>query len=601
MIARNNVANLLHQIWKPSLLLLGASVSIGCADFEPPPDFDTETGTGDPTEEDDGEVAFDGRGKGTIQPARIKDNAGFGLSPIARDSIGVGAPEETWEGVPQAGQASLLIGDGMSGLTPPSTSPSTYVEEKHAAVCEASQRFAWDRLPNRQLGAAFTFFSRHLGGSFAEYHNTPILAAPTAGAQSGRAVVWQGCYSCALFPKPDGLENLQGGRFGSSMAVGVSGQSTERLFIGSPGLGDGQVAVTSEQAYRRWDPSLVPQAADANLEGMLGGVRECQCALEGPGNIDCNPWEGVLAGSFADEEFGASLATGDLDCDGAEDLAVGAPGAALPMDGPSTIPGAGAVYVYRASDGVFGSVAPTVLRQGAFEVGGNPEEEERFGHALVFGNFNGARRLSNDRSCYDLVVSAPGEDEGAGEIQLFEGSPNGLVFGGLVIQLADLFDLSSDPGDHFGYSLSAGDLNRDGFDDLIVGAPGDGLGGSVSVIPGSPAGLVLEAATVLRQGGGLAGADEPGDQYGFALSWTNLFGGGKVPARVVVVGVPGENDGRGEIRLYRTTDSSLGFNPLVFTDLVALSQDDILGDSAPGDRFGSVLMPVRSFPQRQFQ
>ena len=441
-----------------------------------------------------------------------------------------------------------------------------------------------------------TFYSRRRGGGFEEYENIPIVAAPKAGASSGRLMAWSRCHSCALFPKPDGLTNIKGGSFGTSMVVAVSSDDTELLVVGSPTLGDGQVALIPAQAYRRWDGVIL------DVDGMTTGVRECQCNFDdnvGPLNGLCIPWDGTLQGSFDSEEFGASLAAGDLDCDGIDDLAIGAPGATLPTNGPDLIADAGAVYVYESSEGPLGDASPTVLRQGSLEVGGDPESSDRFGQTLLFGNFNGARRLSNDYSCYDLVVATPGQNEGAGEIQIFEGSPQGLVYGGPVIQLSDIFDMASDPGDLFGHSLTAGDLNRDGFDDLVIGAPGDGLGGSVVVIPGSPQGLAIEDAASLTQGGAYSGVNEPGDQFGFAVSWTNLLGN-LVPGRGLVVGVPGEDDGRGQIRIYRTTDTPPDFGPLSFNDLAVFDQGDILGDTVPGDRFGSVLMHTRAFPDFPF-
>ena len=44
-------------------------------------------------------------------------------------------------------------------------------------------------------------------------------------------------------------------------------------------------------------------------------------------------------------------------------------------------------------------------------------------------------------------------------------------------------------GDEFGAELASGDLDGDGYDDLVVGAPSDGGVGTIFVFPGSATGL----------------------------------------------------------------------------------------------------------------
>ena len=146
--------------------------------------------------------------------------------------------------------------------------------------------------------------------------------------------------------------------------------------------------------------------------------------------------------------FGYAIASpGDLDGDGIPDLLVSAPGESSSY---------GRVYLYRGRpDGTFGSWK---------RFAGNND----FGFALAaLGDVNGDGRP-------DFAISEPfGKELGAhtGSVRVYFGDP--LVGGVLAAQL----DGPRKDAD-FGYSVGgAGDVNHDGYADIIVGAPLDGLGG----------------------------------------------------------------------------------------------------------------------------
>jgi len=70
--------------------------------------------------------------------------------------------------------------------------------------------------------------------------------------------------------------------------------------------------------------------------------------------------------------------------------------------------------------------------------------------------------------------------------------------------------------DLFGMGLAGGDLNDDGFEDLIAGAPWERVGtvalaGALSVIRGSAGGLTTAGGQLITQVGGTL---EVGDQFG---------------------------------------------------------------------------------------
>ena len=184
------------------------------------------------------------------------------------------------------------------------------------------------------------------------------------------------------------------------------------------------------------------------------------------------------------EYFGAALAHGDFNDDGITDLAIGAPGE-VPATGPA-VHGGGVAVVYGAPGGL-GDADPAVLiTQASPGVPGAPEELDAFGAALAAGDFNG-------NGVTDLAVGVPGENAGAGIVQVLRGEAGT----GLGVLPATTFSQNtpgvpggSESGDEFGEALAAGDVTGDSRDDLAVGVPGEnGLAGAVNFLPGSVAGL----------------------------------------------------------------------------------------------------------------
>jgi len=177
----------------------------------------------------------------------------------------------------------------------------------------------------------------------------------------------------------------------------------------------------------------------------------------------------TIRGEQAGDEFGAVVESiSDVNGDDVPDIAVGAPG----HNG-----GEGAVYVfYGGNSGVakFTSITPgsTVLDliqrpadvtiRGTFAGG-------RFGKSVTAGG----DLSGNADSYYDFAVS------GGNTVYVFFGGPSSLLPFPLQGSSVEGVDdeasarLSGTPGEDFGFDIAGvGDINRNGRDDLLVGAPG---------------------------------------------------------------------------------------------------------------------------------
>ena len=165
--------------------------------------------------------------------------------------------------------------------------------------------------------------------------------------------------------------------------------------------------------------------------------------------------------------FGSSVGSaGDVNGDGYSDVIVGAPYDHGGLDGR--------VFVYHGSANGLNT-----------EPDWTAENDQTY---TYFGGSVGTAGDVNGDGYADVIIGAPSSHDGAGEAFIYHGSSNGLSASpNWRVQATTTFAF-------FGYSVgTAGDVNGDGFSDIIVGAPyysnGDEGEGVVFVYHGSATGV----------------------------------------------------------------------------------------------------------------
>jgi FG-GAP repeat len=416
------------------------------------------------------------------------NNDGFG-------DLAVGVPGEDIGTIADAGAVTVMAGSA-GGL---SASGSQFFSQDTGGV----------------LGAAETGdgFGSALG--VGDFDNDGFADLAVGVPSEGRGATSQTGAVNVLFGSAGGLtadgnqQFLQGvgGVLGTAELGDEFGFALAGGDFNTDGFADLAVGVPFEDVGSTFDAGginvLYGSAADLSVTGD-------QQFFQGSG--------GVAGVAEASDFFGSTLAGGDFDNDGADDLTI-----AAPFEDVGSVLDAGAINVLFGAPTKLSATGNQQFFQGGAGVAGIAEDGDGFGLALAGGDFDG-------NGFDDLAIGAISEDIGAivdaGAVNVLFGSAarlsaagNQQVFqgrGGLVGVVEE--------GDFVGAALAGGDYDNDTFVDLAVGAPFEDVGGvldagAVDTLNGSAARLTPTGGRQFFQGnGGVPDTPEEGDTFASSLA-----------------------------------------------------------------------------------
>ncbi|ACT93745.1 FG-GAP-like repeat-containing protein [Dyadobacter fermentans] len=384
----------------------------------------------------------------------------------------------------------------------------------HGSAASSATAFKITKEMN-QADASFGYSVASAGDVNGDGFSDVIVGAPLfdqGEVDEGAVFVFHGSISGLLFVGGSFEGNQQGARMGFSVSCAgdMNGDGFSDVIVGAPVYNNGEAN----------------EGAAFIFKGDATGV-------------SFGWWQLILDADQEDARFGYSVAgTSDVNGDGYSDVIVGA----ILYDHDQIDEGAAFVY-YGSSQGI--DLSPS-----------EPINHDQSGSIMGYA-VNGAGDLNGD-GYSDVIVSAPGytqTQDGEGIVFVYYGSPTGINYNTSQSFVGNQLQAN------LGSAVSgAGDVNGDGFGDIVIGAVGYFNGelneGAALIYHGSAAGVGKDPTIILdnnqsdsRMGYAAASAgDVNGDGYSDIIvgAYAYNFGNGEEGVAFVYHGSPTAMDAHAE-------------------------------------------------------
>ncbi len=420
-----------------------------------------------------------------------------------------------------------------------------------------------------QLAEAFGFSVSGAGDVNGDGYGDVIVGAvgyTNGQSQEGGAFLYTGGpLGLSAGPAWTAESDRSAAYFGSSVswAGDVNGDGYSDVIVGAQGYADGE-SMEGAALLFLGNASGLSDSASWQREGNQSGAQFGFC-VSGAGDVNGDGYSDVMVGAPYHDNLGVDKGTAYLFLGTAAGLS-SSPSWAVAGDRNNAhfgfcVSGAGDVNGDGYSDVVVGAEAYTdeeITEGAAYLYLGGPSglsitpawiKEGNANYASFGWSVSSAGDVNGD-GYSDVIVGAPGYDrgeDGEGRVFLYAGGPGGLSSSATWSAEGDQAFAK------LGYSVaSAGDVNGDGYSDVIVGAPGHAEDetdeGGAFLFLGSPNGILGHQAWSAEGdqagaefGYSVAGAgDVDGDGYGEVLAGSGLYDGSAVDEGIAYL-FPGTN------------------------------------------------------------